>query len=319
MKRAARRGITLAAAVLVVLLGTALAWQQLRASRARSLQVTVRGGDGGGLPLAQPADEHLDANGLARIAQDPAAAGLSALLVARHGHLVYSRFAAGTGPDSIVDPGPFATVLVALATGIALDDRLLRSAPLQFQPEQLRGLLESASRQSYAEYLGQNLWSRLNAAPAWIELSAVGAPTPADCCFHARVLDWLRVGALLANDGNFEDTQIVSPGWVQRMRQPQSNGEGYGIALPSRRPGAATYEARDLFLLRGPGRWRLWVIPSLRLAVLFGAAAPGAPASGATADDWDETRVPNLVIEAVTDRPAVPPGTSLLQQLVPGH
>jgi hypothetical protein len=69
-----------------------------------------------------------------------------------------------------------------------------------------------------------------------------------------------------------------------------------------------------VLLLRGPARWRLWVIPSLRLAVLFGASA-----SGDTAADWDETRVPNLVIEAVTDRPAVPPGTSVLQQLVPGH
>jgi len=313
VKRRPLIGVALAG-VLVVLLVAALVWQHQRARRASALQVAVRGGDGGGLPLAQPADEHLDADGLARIAQDPAAAGLSALLVSRHGHLLYSRFAAGTGPDSIVDSGPFASVLVALATGIAVDERLIRSAPLQFQPDQLRSLLERVSRQSYAEFLGQNLWSRLNAAPAWIELPAVGAPVPADCCFHARVLDWLRVGALLANDGNFEDTQIVSPGWVQRMRQPQPSGEGYGIALPSRRPGAGTYEARDLFLLRGPAHWRLWVVPSLRLAVLFGAAAPAA-----TAADWDETRVPNLVIEAVTDRPAVPPGTSLLQQLVPGH
>ena len=317
MKRVKGRplmGIALLAVVLAVLLAAALAWQHQRASRARARQVAVRGGDGGGLPLAQPADEHLDPSGLARIAQDPAAAGLSALLIARHGHLVYSRFAAGTGPDSVVDSGPFAAVLVALATGIAVDERLIRAAPLQFQPAQLRKLIESTSGQGYAEFLGQNLWSRLNAAPAWIELPAVGAPTPADCCLRARVLDWLRVGALLANDGNFEDTQIVSPAWVQRMRQPQLSGEGYGVDLPSRRPGAATYEARDVFLLRGPARWRLWVIPSLRLAVLFGASA-----SGDTAADWDETRVPNLVIEAVTDRPAVPPGTSVLQQLVPGH
>ncbi|HEX4051509.1 MAG TPA: hypothetical protein VHY19_11585 [Steroidobacteraceae bacterium] len=315
MKRAPRTVPTLVTVALAGVLA-ALAWQHQRASSARALQVVVRGGDGGGLPLAQPSEEHLDANSLARIAQDPAADGLAALLVVRHGHLVYSRFAGGTGPDSLMDSGSFANALVALATGIAVDRRLIRSAPILFEPDQLRRLLEAASQHSYAQFLGQSLWSRLNAAPAWIGLPARGAPTPADCCFHARVLDWLRVGALLANDGNFEDTQVVSSGWVRRMRQPQPNGNtGYGVALPSRRPGAARYEAADLFLLRGPARWRLWIVPSLRLVVLYGAPAPSA----AAARDWDETRLANLVIEAVTDRPAVPPGTTLLQQLVPGH
>ncbi|HWG77947.1 MAG TPA: hypothetical protein VN660_14305 [Steroidobacteraceae bacterium] len=311
MKRTASTWLLLPLVALLGILAVALAWQHRRASNALALQVTVQGGDGGGLPLAQPSDEHLDANALARIAQDPSAAGMTALLVLRHGHLIYRRFADGTGLDSLVDSGAFANALVALATGIALDSRLIHSAPILFRPEQLRSLLESASKQSYAQFLGVNLWSRLNAAPAWIELPARGAPTPADCCFHARVLDWLRVGALLANEGSFEDTQIVSSGWVRRMREPQPNGSGYGVALPSRRPGAARYDVPDLFLLRGPARWRLWIVPSLKLVVLYGASASGG--------DWDETRVPNLVLEAVTDRPAVPPGTSSLQQLVPGH
>jgi hypothetical protein len=313
LKPTPARAAALAIVALVAVLAAALTWQHQRDSRARALRVAVRGGDGGGLPLASPPEEHLDASALARIAQDPAATGLAALLVVRHGHLVYSRFAGRTGPDSLIDSGPFAAALVALATGIAVDKRLIRSPPVLFDPDRLRGLLESASQQGYAQYLGLHLWSRLNAAPAWIVLPAVGAPTPAGCCFHARVLDWLRVGALLADDGNFEDTQIVSAGWVRRMRQPQPSGEGYGVALPSRRPGAASYEAADLFLLRGPGRWRLWIVPSLRLVVLYGAPAPATPG------DWDETRIADLAIEAVTDRPAVPPGTTLLQQLVPGH
>src|SRR6185437_7980424 len=219
---------------------------------AQALRQAVQGGDGGGLPLAPPGDEHLDAAALARIPQAPAAAGLEALLVVRHGHLVYSRFAAGASADTMLDSGAFATALVALATGVAADAGLIRAPPILFAPAALRSLLESASHQRYAEFLGERLWSRLNAAPAWIALPAPGAPAPADCCFHARVLDWLRVGALLANGGNFEDAQIVSPAWVQRMREPQPSGAGYGVALPSHRPGAARYDAADLFLLRGP-------------------------------------------------------------------
>jgi hypothetical protein len=300
--------------LLAIALGAGLAWQHQRVLAARALRVSVSGGDGGGLPLALPADEHLDAAALARIERDPAAAGLQALLAMRHGHLVYSRFGRGTGADSVIDSGSFAEALVALATGIAVESRLLTSAPITFEPTRLRDLVAKASGESYAEFLGAQLWSRLNAAPAWIGLPAVGAPVPADCCFHARLLDWLRIGALLADGGNFEGTGIVSPAWVQRMHQPQPlGGRGYGVALPSRRPGAQGYEATDIFLLRGPARWRLWVVPSLRLVVLFGA--PADPA----ASDWDETRIANLVIEAVTDRPAVPAETSLLQQLVPGH
>ena len=319
-----RRALPIAVVlVLVAALGAALLRQQHRRAQAeRALRLAVRGGDGGGLPLAPPSDEHLDAAALARIAQEPAAAGLSALLITRHGHLIYSRYGPGTGADTVIDSGGFARALIALATGIAVDHRLIRSPPLLFEPERLRDLIETSSHESYATFLGTHLWSRLNAGAAWVRLSAPGTPAPADCCFHARVQDWLRVGQLLANDGDFEDTDIVSRGWIQRMRQPQPSGtEGYGVVLPADRPGTPRYEARDLILLRGPGRWRLWIVPSLKLVVLFGAAgADDTPASAgsAAAGGWDETRLPNLVIDAVTDRSTVAPG-SLLHQLVPDH
>ena len=312
-----KRRLLIALALLGVLavLAAAFAWQQRRAAGARALQVTVRGGDAGGLPLAQPADEHMDAAALALMPRDPAASGLVALLVMRHGHLVYGRYGSGTTGDTVIDAGGFASALLALSTGIAVDERLIRTPPIVFEPAQLRSLLEATSHEGYADFLGQQLWSRLNAAPAFISVPAAGAPVPADCCLHARVQDWLRVGGLLANEGSFEDIEIVSRGWVERMRQPQPiSATGYGVALPSHRPGAASYEATDLFLLRGPGHWRMWIVPSLKLVVLFGAPDPGGAPS-----DWDESRLPNLAIEAVTDRPAVPPGTTLLQQLVPGH
>ena len=54
----------------------------------------------------------------------------------------------------------------------------------------------------------------------------------------------------------------------------------------------------------------------LRLAILFGAAAPSS--SGAHSL-WDETRLPNQVIRAAADRPSPQNDASLLQRLVPGH
>ena len=86
---------------------------------------------------------------------------------------------------------------------------------------------------------------------------------------------------------------------------------GFGVELAAAAHGAEPFAAEDLLFLRGPGRWRLWVIPTLRLALLFGSKSPASPW-------WDETRLPNLVIRALSERPQRGAG-SQLQQLVPGH
>jgi hypothetical protein len=313
-----RTTLLLATALLVgAAVASGVAWQRHTAGLA-ALRVPVAGGDGGGLPLAPPADEHLDAAALARAAQDPAAAGLEAFVVMRHGHVVFARYGHGFSADSVIDSGPFARVLVAMLAGVAVDQQALPALPPgQFDPARLRAAIEQATHESYAQYLSQNLWQRVNAAPAWIELPAAGATVPADCCFEARVQDWLRIGGLLVNDGSFEDTQVVPRGWVAHMRVPiGADGlEGMGLELPSRLPGARVFDAADLMYLRGKGRWRLWVVPSLKLVVLFGAQAGGH----AGAASWDDSRLPDRVIQALTDRPPAQKAESLMQQLVHGH
>jgi CubicO group peptidase (beta-lactamase class C family) len=289
------------------------------ASPSDGPRALVPGGDGGGIARAQPAEEHFDAAALDQAAKDPAASALQALVVLRHGHLIYERFGHGVDAQSVLDLGDFAQALTGLVTGIAVHEDVLplpmRSA---FEPARLRDAIEQVTHRSYADYLSAHLWRQLNAAPAWIALNAPAAAAPADCCFHARVLDWMRVAALLVQDGRFEGKQVVPPGWVARMRQPVSlDGErGFGIELPVAAHGAEAIAADDAFFVRGPGHWRLWLIPSLQLAVLFGSQAQQ---SATGSNDWDETRVPNLVLRALSD-PAKPLDVaSKLQQLVPGH
>jgi hypothetical protein len=332
VKRSATALIAVAALAALIAL---LAWQRQRSTHAAGARVAVRGGDGGGLPIAAPADEHFDAAALEAAARDPAAAGLAAFIVMRHGHVVLERFGHGYGADTMIDSGPLARVLVALAAGIAAQDGTLADAALSgFNPAALREAIQSGTHQGYADYLGERLWSRLNAAPAWIAVPAAGAVVPADCCFHARVIDWMRVGGLLVDGGSFEDTQVVGTEWVTRMRRPLGphSVEGFGIELapsasavpatsgaPAMRALAAArgFEVPDMFFVRGAGHWRLWLAPSLRLVVLFGAA--GGRLAGADAPPWDETRLPNLVIGALTERGPPAPGQPSLQQLVPGH
>ena len=106
----------------------------------------------------------------------------------------------------------------------------------------------------------------------------------------------------------------MPPGWVERMRRPvsASGNEGFGVELASAAHGAEAFAADDVFFLRGPGRWRLWLMPTLNLGVMFGSASAGPAA-------WDETRLPNLVIRAVSERAQQRGAGSQLRQLVPGH
>ena len=304
----------------LALLGLLGVWL-LSARGTSGPRVLVGGGDGGGMPRAQPAEEHFDAVALERVMRDPAADALQALVVVRNGYIVLERYGHGITGESVIDSGPFAEVLVALAAGVATQDASVQMPVMHgFDAQALRAAIEAGAKQRYEVYLSRSLWRRLNAAAAWIALPAPGAAAPADCCFHARVLDWMRVASLLVDDGRFEGKQVVPAGWVRRMQQPTDPRavRGFGIELAPSANGAEPFAASGVFFLRGPSRWRLWLVPGLKLAVLFGAERPSAPAPG-TAETWDETRIPNLVIRALSDRPVQPGDLSELQQLVPGH
>jgi len=286
-------------------------------------RVEVAGGDAGGLARAQPADERIDAAALERAVHDGAAAGLQVLVVMRDDHLVFERYQDGFTAETVIDSGSMAQVLLALTAAVAAKDgALLPQALHGFDATALRNAIEAGTQQRYELYLSRKLWSRVNAATAWIALPAIGAATPADCCFHARVLDWMRIASLLVDDGHFEGKQLVPPGWVQHMARPISLDavRGFGVELPATARGVEPFAADGVFFVRGTGRWRLWLVPPLKLAVLFGADAPGATVPGNAAPAvWDETRLPNLVIRAVSDRPMQRGDVTDLQRLVPGH
>jgi hypothetical protein len=285
----------------------------LGCTQTQTPHVDVAGGDAGGLARAPPAEERIDAAALEHALQDPAAAQLAAFVVMRDEYLVFEHYGHGLAGDSVIDGGHFAEALIALAAGAATQQGALNVDAMHgFDPAALRAAIESGTQQRYEGYLSRKIWRPINAAPAWIELSATGAATPADCCLHARVLDWMRVAGLLAGDGRFEGTQVVPAGWVQRMSRPLSLDavRGFGLQLAPAAHGAEPFAASGVVFLRGPDHWRLWLVPTLKLAVLFGAAGTA---------DWDETRLANLVIRAVSDRAVQPGDVTDLQRLVPGH
>ncbi|HEY3732023.1 MAG TPA: hypothetical protein VGL28_12260 [Steroidobacteraceae bacterium] len=296
----------------IALIALLILWWVCGPRQSSGPRIAIPGGDGGGIPRVSPSEAHLDATALQDACRDAAADGLQAFVVTRGDYIVFERYGRGFSADSRIDSGPFARTLLALTAGIANhDDRVPMPDTAGFDPAAVRRAIESGTHQGYSEYLSLRLWRPLNAASAWIALPAVGAAAPADCCVHARIVDWVRVAMLLLADGRFEGKAVVPAGWVQRMRQPvsASGAEGFGIELAPAAHGAEAFADRDVLFLRGPARWRIWVLPELRLALLYGAPTDAA--------HWDETRLPNLVIRALSE-PAGPVG-SKLQQLVPGH
>ncbi len=274
--------------------------------------VPVEGGEAGLLPRATAAEERLDSGALTAAMDHARKEQALVLLIARHGHLVTEYYGHGIDRDSLLDTGAFASVLAALTAGDAIAKAHMPMPALNaFDGAALANSISAATDQSYVSYLSTHLWRRINAAPARFMLDHAGAAVRTDCCFEARAIDWLRVAELLMNGGRFEGIQAVPETWVKQMLAPAAPGadHGFGILLGKAARGAAPLASDDVVFLRGAKHDRLWMVPSLRLAVLV--IAPGA-------EDrmWDETQLPNLVISAVKDRP--PSGTSL-NELVPGH
>ena len=176
-------------------------------------------------------------------------------------------------------------------------------------------VLERASGERYAAYLSQALWRRIGAGDAWLRLDRPGGAAHADCCLLARQGDWIRIGQLLLGDGNYRGDEVIRPGWVTLMRTPSRGDPRYGAYLrlgSPAAPGREPYAARDLFAVQGEGGNRLWLVPSLQIAILRTAPA-GRDA------DWDDARIPNLIIRAARDYlPPAQPGTDV-SALVPAH
>lgn len=188
--------------------------------------------------------------------------------------------------------------------------------------ELLATVIERATHERYARYIAEHLWKPIGAADSQLAREdEAGAPRAA-CCLRARRGDWIRIAELLVSDGRFEGEQVVPPGWVREMFAPAKSNKNFGYQVWLGQPfaGAASgasepYAADDVYLLKGAGKARLWVVPSLALSILRTGT------NSETDTDWDDARVPNLIIRGTRDfKPkAAAPGSRQVRSLVPNH
>jgi Beta-lactamase len=346
-------------------------------------------------PRVEPELEHLDAGALQAAADYAGRRHSDALIVGRHGHIVFEQYWDDGRFDAVSDTDAFNATIAALTVGLAMRDRkiglvtepvanyidvwrgslredvtiadLLHNAsglaatepgwapwspaarqrfgpdwlatclslklihrpgeqwaPQPCDAQLLARVVELATHERYAEYISQRLWKPIGAADAWLTRDGEAGVAWAHCCLRARRGDWLRIGEMLVSDGRFQGEEIVPPDWVRAMLAPSKANPNFGYQVwrgrpfvASSEPGSASepYAADDTYLLKGAGKTRLWFVPSLALTILrTGSNAPDDA-------DWDDSRIPNLVIRGAMD--FVPPlpksGAEDVRSLVPNH
>ena len=320
----------------------------------------------------KPEEEQLNVAALESASDYAEAQKSRALIVTRHGYIVFEKYWQGSTFDTVVDSRGLGRVLAALTTGAAIGDRkiawpdeplgylmpawnqesrgaitirhLLQMSsglgqatsgcgtlphPLEMvlaakpgtrwldqdaDPDLLGHIIHRTTGRPYASYMSESIWARIGAGDASLSLDSEAAEPHVDAGFSARQGDWLRVGELLLNNGNFRGDEVLLPRWVQELLKPVPINERYGsyIRLGAHSlPGIPPYASKDLLVIEGGGN-RMWLIPSLQLAIL--RTGDDLPA------DWDDSRIPNLVMNGTKDfvPAAARPGADL-RMLVPNH
>lgn len=174
-----------------------------------------------------------------------------------------------------------------------------------FNTQMLLMVIEAATRRGYVDYLAERLWQPLGNGDAYVWKYEGGARMPrAYTALLATARDWLRVGLLIKDFGRYGDRQLIPEALIRDMTSPSAANPNYGWQLwlgteyqPVRyynrqREGMAFSSAEpfavdDMIYFDGIGGQRVYISRSLDLVIVR---------QGDSRSDWDDTRLPNLII-----------------------
>lgn len=208
--------------------------------------------------------------------------------------------------------GFFELMLGADIAPIALGQPAVEAPGTRFDynsinPEVLGLVLERATGRRYASYLSDALWKRIGASDAAVVLDSEEKGVPRFfCCLNATARSWLQIGLLHIHAGQWNGEQVVPADWIRDIQAPSAAYPNYGYLTwlgnqyeaqrhynhktrTSVRQ-SAPFAAPDLVYFDGFGGQRVYAVPSLGLVIVR---------TGALATDWDEARLPNLVIGGI--------------------
>jgi CubicO group peptidase (beta-lactamase class C family) len=176
-------------------------------------------------------------------------------------------------------------------------------------------VIERATGRRYAEFVGTEILARIGAPGGEVWVNRPGGLAHSGCCMMLPPEAWLRLGLLVMQDGRWQGQRLLPRGYVDEMRQGTAQNPWYGLGVyvsgnyiarrgfanPERVTDAQKvlhsepYLARDLFLFDGNANQVVYIVPSAELVIL----RVGDPPPRAAGAEWDNTRLPNLVLRAL--------------------
>lgn len=171
-------------------------------------------------------------------------------------------------------------------------------SPPEVDADFLSLALSGALKANYDALLKDRLWTPLGAGSFSLGVdgdTSSGGHIRAGCCLRARLSDWMRVGALIANHGVFEGNQLSPPDFARLMVTPAHRDSSRAVFLRV----DGRFATHGVVRLEAAGKQRLWMIPSLKLVILRIGGEPAAD------QGWDEAMIPDNIIRGMRDwRPA---------------
>lgn len=167
-------------------------------------------------------------------------------------------------------------------------------------------VIERAVGRPIEAYFREKIWQPIGADRASFFMDRADGMIHTDCCFRTTPHNWVRLGALMLNDGTWDGQRILPKGWVETMTTPSPRNPNYGMHIwlgkefvenrpyselhPVGIPHTEPFNRDDIFFFEGGGYRNLYMIPSEYLIILR---------LGKRHADWDASYLPNRLVEGI--------------------
>lgn len=174
--------------------------------------------------------------------------------------------------------------------------------------ELIAPIIERATGQRYAKFLGEALLAPLSAPGGSLWVNRPGGTAHSGCCLLLPIDAWLKLGMLVMHDGVWKGERLLPEGYVKAMITPTQQNPYYGLGVwvagtyIERRgfahPDVAygkvlhsePYADKDIVLFDGNGNQVMYMVPSQQMIILRTGGSPPKSA------EWDNSFLPNLLI-----------------------
>jgi CubicO group peptidase (beta-lactamase class C family) len=166
-------------------------------------------------------------------------------------------------------------------------------------------VVESATGQSYRDYLQARIWKPMELGTASLNVDRDGR-TRAFCCLRIRAEDLLKIGMMLLEGGTWQGRRILPQEWVAQMFSPSAINPyhgfqsflGWSLGGPRRADpplivrNDVPFSEPTWYLSGYGGTTTLWLMPCSQTAVLRFGNDP---------KEWETSTIPNLLLTGERD------------------